>query len=377
MPKNLASRDGKACDPLTDRVILVDASVYFFRSLFSPFVQRDAIINDDGYSIATAKAFGRWLIRLLANSNTDMIAVCFDESLGSGFRNDIYAPYKSSREEPCDATIYEMSVCQSICHMLGLSTFASPTHEADDLIATLARVAHDHGHPVTVLSSDKDLFQVLTTKGDLLYDFPQGDPYDRHACFEKLGVWPGQVSDFLALTGDRVDDIPGVPGVGPKSAAKLLSSVYSLDQLYEKDPDAVKRLEDRKCKIASLDDSVEETSNQPRPCLCKTVREKPELESIAEKIVPYTDQLAINCRLTALDSYAPLVVSTDEIDDRRIDHIDSMHYLARGPADLDALEYFCEALSFTLPLGDLPCDLAVIDYDDPAPLRLIKGGLDG
>ena len=369
---------------LENNVILVDASIYFFRYFYSPFATRSPVFTEDGYPIATAQAFGRWLIRLLSHTQSNMLAVCFDESLETCFRNDIYEGYKASREPADDAIIYEMSVCQSICHLLGLSTFASQTHEADDLIATLAQVSRDHGHTVSVVSSDKDLFQVLKSKDDVLVDFPEGEVFDRHGCYEKLGVWPGQVSDYLALVGDKADDVPGVPGVGAKGAARLLSAIYSLDHLWDKTSSNVansKEINTHQANISQFKGVQNHLSLVstllPKPS--RSIRESPLLATIVSKIAPHASQLEVSRRLTKLDAFAPLTVSTDDVEELDIELLDAMHYLNRGPADLEALEYFCEALNFTLPLEDLPSDLELVDYEDdlPAPdLRLIRGGLE-
>jgi DNA polymerase-1 len=116
---------------------------------------------------------------------------------------------------------------------MGLACYSDPQYEADDLIGTLADYWRGRGHPVCVVSSDKDLAQ-LVSAGDYWWDFSRNQKLGSAQLMQKFGVLPEQMADYLALTGDAVDNIPGVPGIGPKSAAALLSHFGSLDSLYER-----------------------------------------------------------------------------------------------------------------------------------------------
>ena len=116
---------------------------------------------------------------------------------------------------------------------MGFRCYGDERFEADDLIGTLARYWQQRGHPIVVVSGDKDLTQLLTTR-DSWWDFARNKRYDSDAVYEKFGVYPEQIADYLALTGDAVDNIPGVPGVGPKTAAALLTHFGTLEALYER-----------------------------------------------------------------------------------------------------------------------------------------------
>jgi 5'-3' exonuclease len=160
-------------------------------------------------------------------------AAAFDESLGSCFRNDIYSDYKASRTLPDEALAFQLDTCRTITESLGIPSFSDSRYEADDFIATLARRVREQGCPVTVVTRDKDLGQVLVSDGDRWWDFAADAVLDAAAFTERFGVKPGQFADYLALVGDPIDDVPGVPGVGPKSAACLLQHFGSLHALAE------------------------------------------------------------------------------------------------------------------------------------------------
>jgi 5'-3' exonuclease len=114
---------------------------------------------------------------------------------------------------------------------LGAATYIDDRHEADDLIATLCRQLTAAGHRVVVVTSDKDLAQLVSDRVTL-YDFGKGQRYDAAGVEATFGVRPGQIVDLLALAGDPVDNIPGVPGIGRKTAAELLAAFDNLDRLY-------------------------------------------------------------------------------------------------------------------------------------------------
>src|SRR5690606_3860386 len=120
-----------------------------------------------------------------------------------------------------------------ITEALGITCLASPVWEADDLIGTLAARAQAKRKPVTIVTSDKDLAQLITAN-DRLWDYSNDRVLDRDGVFEAFGVWPEQVADLLALAGDAVDNIPGVRGIGRKTASALLAHFGDLDALYSR-----------------------------------------------------------------------------------------------------------------------------------------------
>ena len=213
------------------QLYLIDASIYIFRYFFAmPAGMRSV----HGRPTETVYGFARWLCRLTDTLAPQHVALCFDESLGSGFRHQIYAGYKSSRAHPDDDLAFQLLACKKVGELMGLACYASDTHEADDLIGTLAQWCAVNDKPYTVLSRDKDLAQVICHPAARLWDFPDGDALDHNALTELMGVRPAQVADFLALMGDPGDDIPGVPGVGKKTAAALLSHFDSWAQMRDR-----------------------------------------------------------------------------------------------------------------------------------------------
>jgi DNA polymerase-1 len=209
-------------------VYLIDASIYIFRAWYSV---PDSLYNQDGMPINALHGFAGFLGSFLEQAETEHVAVVFDESLTGSFRNSIFPDYKANREAPPVELLQQFAACRQLVGHLGLAHYASDTYEADDLIGTLAARLRRPGVPIVILSADKDLAQVLEP-GDLFWDFARNRRY-RHADIPGwLGVEAGQVADWLALTGDSVDNIPGIPGIGAKTAAALLAHFGTLTELY-------------------------------------------------------------------------------------------------------------------------------------------------
>lgn len=209
-------------------VYLVDASVYIFRAWFS---MPDAFSNAEGEPTNAAYGFTAFLCSLLEQTSATRVAVAFDESLTTSFRNEIYPAYKANREPAPVELKRQFGWARSIAEALGLACYSDPRFEADDLIGTLACHWRERGHPVCLVSSDKDLAQLVRER-DHWWDFSRNQKLGTSEIRQRFGVAPEQIADYLALTGDPVDNIPGVPGIGPKSAAALLGHFGDLDRLY-------------------------------------------------------------------------------------------------------------------------------------------------
>jgi 5'-3' exonuclease len=211
-------------------VYLVDASVYLFRAWFS---MPDDFVNGDGQPTNAVYGFSGFLCSLLEQTGAEHVAVAFDESLTTSYRNEIYPEYKANRDPAPEELKRQFAWARAVAEAMGLSCYSDPRYEADDLIGTLAEYWRGRGHPICVVSSDKDLTQ-LVRDADIWWDFSRNQRMGPTHISAKFGVRPEQMADYLALTGDSVDNIPGVPGVGPKSAAALLDHFDDLDQLYER-----------------------------------------------------------------------------------------------------------------------------------------------
>jgi 5'-3' exonuclease len=277
---------------------LVDASVFIFRAYYSVPVE---VADKDGNPVNAVLGFARFLGELLERESPRHIAVAFDESLEQGYRNEIYPAYKANREPAPLELKRQFALCREICTALGLSQFGSSRFEADDIIGTLTFRARAAGLPVTIVSRDKDLTQLLS-QADTYWDAVADVRYAYGDIEERFGVIPERMADFLALTGDAVDNIPGVPGVGRKTAQRLLKHFDTLDGVFE-NIDSVAKL---KFRGASF---------------------------VADSLREHRETAFLSRRLTAIACDMPLPVS--RIGDLR-----------RQAPDLATLDTFCEAQGF-------------------------------
>ncbi len=214
--------------PAPSTVHFVDASPYIFRAHHS---LPGSIKTPQGAPAAATYGFASFLLKLVADEHPTHLAVCFDRNLNGSFRNDEYPPYKAQRQDPPPELVAQIDPCFEVAAALGAATFIDERYEADDLIATLlARLTPD-GHGGVIITSDKDLAQLVSDRVSLL-DFAQETRYTPATIQEKFGVHPDQITDLLALAGDPVDNIPGVPGIGRKTAAELLAAYGHLEDVY-------------------------------------------------------------------------------------------------------------------------------------------------
>jgi len=211
------------------RAYLVDASIYVFRAWFT---YPDDLADRDGWAANAVHGFTDFLDRLLTRVQPEYIACAFDESLSTSFRNAIYPAYKANREPAPEALKRQFDWCRQAAVSLGIPVYSSPHYEADDIIATLATGLYRADIPVTVVSSDKDLTQLLAHEDDEWWDFARNLRLDAKRVEARFGVPPDRIADLLALAGDSVDNIPGVPGIGPKTAAQLIGLYGGLDDIY-------------------------------------------------------------------------------------------------------------------------------------------------
>lgn len=188
-------------------------------------------MDRDGNPAHAVFGFARLLGDLLERVRPKYIAVAFDQSLTTCFRNRIYPAYKANREPaPADLQL-QFKRCMELCRCLGVTAFANPEYEADDIIGTLVTTMRRQGVRSTVVTRDKDMAQLIR-EGDVYWDFGAGNPCSYHDVERRFGVAPERFADYLALMGDSVDNIPGIPGVGAKTAAALMREFASLDDIY-------------------------------------------------------------------------------------------------------------------------------------------------
>ncbi len=207
---------------------LIDASVYIFRAYYS---MPDDMTDKEGNPVNALYGFCRFLGDFMEQVTPDYVGVAFDESLTTSFRNEIYPEYKANRDPAPEELKRQIAQCRRFARAMGLMECADAAYEADDIIGTLVIHGRDQGRPSTIVSRDKDLAQLLTRE-DIFWDFAGKGKIGYEEVPDVFGVWPEQIADFLALAGDSVDNIPGVPGVGKKTAGALLDHFGSLDEIY-------------------------------------------------------------------------------------------------------------------------------------------------
>ena len=208
----------------------IDASYFIFRAYYS---MPPDMVDGNGNPTHALYGFARFMSDLLEEVKPERIGVAFDHSLRSetSIRRAIFPAYKANRELPPADLERQISLCREFCRHMGLAEFASPHYEADDIIGTLAARARAQGHSNVLVTRDKDLSQLIRD-GDVYWDYSGKVRYQYHEIGARFGVNPEIIADFLALTGDAVDNIPGVPGIGKKTATALFAVFGSLDELY-------------------------------------------------------------------------------------------------------------------------------------------------
>jgi 5'-3' exonuclease len=217
--------------PATD-AYLVDSSIYIFRAWFT---LPDTLRNQHDEPINAVYGFTDFVAGLIEQHQPKRLVFAFDESLSSSFRNSIYPPYKANRDPTPDDLRRQFQFCRRFLEALGYNVISSDRYEADDIIGTAAAIARRQGHNVTILSADKDLAQLIDS-GDTFWDYARDKRLDPKQIKKHYGVYPEQIADQLALAGDKIDNIPGVPGIGMTTAARLLTKFGSIDQMLENIP---------------------------------------------------------------------------------------------------------------------------------------------
>jgi len=214
-------------------LILIDGHAMAYRAYYAMI--RSPLTNSRGENTSAVFGFTRVIIQILNKYNPEHMAVVFDSGEPTE-RHEIFEEYKAHRKPMPEDMVYQIPVIQSLLEALGIPVMVSPGYEADDIIATLARRESGQGNRVRIISGDKDLFQLLSdsvkmvrpSKGVNLSN-EVGPEYLE----EKYGLAPEQITDYLALKGDSSDNIPGVSGIGEKTALKLLSEYGSLDNILK------------------------------------------------------------------------------------------------------------------------------------------------
>jgi DNA polymerase-1 len=222
---NTGTDEAKTEPKKPDHVFLIDGSGYIFRA----FHALPPLTRADGTPVNAVLGFTNMLLKLVSDTDAEYIAVLFDAAR-KNYRNDIYPEYKAHRPPPPPELVPQFALIREATKACNVPQLEMEGFEADDLIATYAKQAVEAGAEVTIVSSDKDLMQLIGPHVRML-DPIKNRPIGPAEVEEKFGVGPEKVVDVQSLAGDSTDNVPGVPGIGVKTAAELIKSYGSLDEL--------------------------------------------------------------------------------------------------------------------------------------------------
>jgi len=208
------------------KMYLVDVSSMIFRAFYSI----RSLTNPSGLPVNAIYGFLSMIIKLLKDEKPNYLIFCYDRKEPS-FRKELYPEYKANRTEMPSELAQQMPYIMKLAPMLGIPALEIPNYEADDIIGSMVKIGLQHDLEVTIVSGDKDFGQLIST-GVTMLDTMKDIRYDEAKVFEKWGVKPEQFIDYLAIVGDTSDNIPGVNGVGPKGAIKLLQTFGTLENIY-------------------------------------------------------------------------------------------------------------------------------------------------
>ncbi|MDG2089568.1 MAG: 5'-3' exonuclease H3TH domain-containing protein [Gammaproteobacteria bacterium] len=212
------------------RAYLIDSSIYIFRAWHT---YDESITDSDGKPSNAIFGFGDFLFQLLKQKQPVYIACAFDASQTDSYRRGIYPEYKANRPPAPEELKHQFAQCRSFCQAVGIPEFGSNRFEADDIIGSLSHYFRDQGFAITIVSADKDLTQLVVGEEDAWWDFARGTVLNRRGVEKQFGVKPEQIPDLLALSGDKVDNIPGIPGVGYTTASRILKKYPSIETVLE------------------------------------------------------------------------------------------------------------------------------------------------
>src|SRR5438128_1671492 len=278
-------------------VFLIDGSGFIFRAYFArakdPKAERFQR-KSDGMATEVVMIFSNMLDKYLRETDADHIAVIFDAS-GRSFRNEIYGEYKANRREMPDDLAPQLAHVRRAADAFSVCRIEMENFEADDLIATYARHAVETGAKVTILSSDKDMMQLVSDGRVMMRDPMTDRPIGEAEVREKFGVGPDKVVEVQALCGDSTDNVPGVPGIGVKTAAELINAYGDLETLLAhadeiRQPKRREALIENEAKARLSKELVKLDDDVPLPCPLSDLRVAP---YDPEKLFPFLDEMEL------------------------------------------------------------------------------------
>lgn len=272
---------------------LVDASIFVFRAYHSVPL---ALTDVDGNPVNALHGFARFLGDLIERVEPSHIAVAFDGAALGSFRSRLYPAYKANREPAPEDLKRQFILCRKLCPAMGVASFISDEYEADDILGTLASRMRAHGKQVVLVTRDKDLSQ-LVRPGDEYWDYIGDERFGYGDIAGRFGVLPERMACFLALTGDSVDNIRGVPGIGRKTGSLLFRHFESLVHLY----DNLERVQQLKFRNAGF--------------VAGQLREYRESAFLARQLTTIACDMPLEVELDALERRAPDLVALNDFYD--------------------------------------------------------------
>jgi DNA polymerase-1 len=292
----VAAEPEAAPSALPHHVFLIDGSGFIFRAYFArakdPKVER--FQTKSGVQTEVVMIFSNMLDKYLRETDADHIAVIFDAS-GRSFRNEMYSEYKANRREMPDDLAPQLEHVRRAAEAFGVCHIEMDNFEADDLIATYARHAVEAGAKVTILSSDKDMMQLVADDRVMMRDPMTDRPIGEAEVREKFGVGPDKVIEVQALCGDSTDNVPGVPGIGVKTAAELINAYGDLETLLAraneiKQPKRREALIENEAKARLSKELVKLDDDVPLPCPLSALRVQ---AYDPDKLFPFLDEMEL------------------------------------------------------------------------------------
>ncbi len=274
-----------------NELFLIDGSGFIFRAYFAMAYSRQAgMTNPDGVEVGAVYGFCNMLLKMLNDYDAPYLAVIFDAAR-ENFRNEIYPEYKANRDDAPEDLVPQFPLIREATEAFDMPALEVEGYEADDLIAAYTKEAVAAGKKVVIVSSDKDLMQ-LVQPGVRMLDPMKGKWVGEDEVLEKFGVTPDKVVDVQSLAGDSVDNVPGVPGIGIKTAAQLINEYGSLEELLER-AEEIKQNKRREKLIEHAEDAriskklVKLDENAPTPIPLEELKahdpDKPELMAFLQK----------------------------------------------------------------------------------------------
>ena len=212
------------------RAYLIDSSIYIFRAWH---IYDETITDSQGNPSNAVFGFCDFLYQLIRQKKPEFIACAFDSSQKESYRKELYPEYKANRDPAPEELKVQFRHCRDFCQALGIANFTNERYEADDIIGSLAHRLREQGMAITIVSADKDLAQLVLGEEDAWWDFARGKVLNHKGIEQHFGVRPDQIADMLALTGDKIDNIPGIPGVGATTASRILKKYSTVEEVIE------------------------------------------------------------------------------------------------------------------------------------------------